>query len=148
MIGRTIILASLAWLASSCTTMSEAVEFGKLAGTSWKLVSFSSMDDAQGVVRPLAGQKFSLSFDKDGQIFMQLDCNRGSASYDAEASSAGSGTISIGPIAATRALCPEPRIGELIAAQLPNASSYILTPEKLTLALKMDGGIFEFESIK
>jgi heat shock protein HslJ len=73
---------------------------------------------------------------------MQLDCNRGRATYTA-APSGGGGTLSIGPVASTRALCPQPDIGQTLAARLPDVASYTLRGGHLFLALKMDGGIFE-----
>ena len=143
---RDTMLIGFAISLASCTTMYED-DAGPLAGTEWGLVSFTSMDDSQGVTRPTDGQTFTIEFGPDGTAAMQLDCNRGNASYEAAATSSTSGTITFGPVAATRALCPDPKLGDLMAAQLPNVASYIMNDGKLALSLKMDGGIFEFESV-
>lgn len=115
-----------------------------LTGSNWSLVSFQSMDDAQGTTTPAEGKSYTLAFGTDGRVAMQLDCNRGTANFsEANASSTG-GSLSFGPIASTRAFCPPPDMGELLVAQLPNVASYTLRDGHLFLALKMDGGIFEF----
>lgn len=111
-----------------------------LSGTSWKLVNFQSSDDAQGTTTPGEGRSYTLEFGADGALAMQLDCNRGRATYAAGASNA----LTIGPVASTRALCPQPDIGQTLAARLPDVASYTLRDGHLFLALKMDGGIFEF----
>nr|WP_314464933.1 META domain-containing protein [uncultured Novosphingobium sp.] len=113
-----------------------------LAGTSWQLVQFQSSDDAQGTSTPGEGRSYTLEFAADGALGMQLDCNRGRATYSAAPSGEG-GTLSIGPVASTRALCPQPDIGQTLAARLPDVASYTLRGGHLFLALKMDGGIFE-----
>ncbi|WP_313441105.1 META domain-containing protein [Novosphingobium sp.] len=122
-----------------------------LAGTSWKLVAFQSSDDAQGTTRPDEGRDYTLEFGADGALALQLDCNRGRGSYTVAPGDAGTtggastgGTLTIGPIASTRALCPQPDIGQMLAARLPDVASYTLRDGHLFLALKMDSGIFEF----
>lgn len=144
---RTTMILLVATLSlASCSTMQEA-DSGPLAGSEWRLVSFTSMDDAQGVSLPSEDQTLTIAFGSDGRAAMQLDCNRGTASYQAMATGNNSGTISFGPVAATRALCPKPQLGELMARQLPYVASYMMADGKLALALKMDGGIFEFEQV-
>lgn len=116
---------------------------GGLAATSWRLLSFQSMDDSQGTTK--AGNRtYLLNFNADGSLAAQLDCNRGSASWNEDISNATGGTLTIGPVTATRALCPPPSMGEMLAARLPDVASYTLRDGHLFLALKMDGGIFEF----
>lgn len=114
-----------------------------LAGTSWKLIGFQSMDDAQGTTRPEAGRDYTLEFGADGALSMQLDCNRGRASWTATPGDEG-GSLKIGPVASTRALCPQPDMGQAMAARLPDVASYTLRGGHLFLALKMDSGIYEF----
>lgn len=115
-----------------------------LKGTSWKLVSFQSMDDSEGLAIPESGRVYTLQFGADGQLAMQLDCNRGSASYESVSASPTTGSLTIGPVAATRALCPPEDIGELLAQQLSYVASYMLRDNHLFLSLQMDGGIIEF----
>ncbi|WP_395329078.1 META domain-containing protein [Novosphingobium sp. BL-8H] len=114
-----------------------------LAATSWKLVGFQSMDDAQGTTKPGEGRTYTLEFGADGALAMQLDCNRGRSTWSAEPGGEG-GSLKIGPVASTRALCPQPDIGQMMAARLSDVASYTLRDGHLFLALKMDSGIFEF----
>lgn len=115
-----------------------------LAGTDWTLVKFQSMDDAQGTTAPPPERTYTLSFGTDGALSMQLDCNRGRAQWESVPSGKEGGSLNIGPVAATRALCPQPDVGEKMARFLPDVASYTLRDGHLFLALKMDGGIFEF----
>ncbi|QDK33931.1 hypothetical protein DM450_14325 [Sphingomonas sp. IC081] len=115
-----------------------------LAGSTWRLVAFQSMDDAQGATKPGEGRAYTLDFGSDGTIAMQLDCNRGRATWSAVPGTDGrSGQLAIGPGMTTRALCPQPDIGPMMARRLSDVASYTLKDGHLFLALKMDGGIFE-----
>ena len=141
-------LSSAVLLLAGCVTNPDvpanAGATAGLAGSSWSFVSFQSMDDAQGTTAPVAGKVYTLDFGTDGRLAMQLDCNRGNANYSEGPISETGGALTIGPIASTRALCPPPDMGELLAAQLPNVASYTMRDGHLFLALKLDGGIFEF----
>lgn len=131
-------------LAAGCSTYEAEPDPG-LVGSEWELAAFTSMDDSIGRIEPTDDQRFSISFGPDGSAAMQLDCNRGTANYSIEETGDTNGRLSFGPIAATRAMCANPRLGDLMASQLPNVVSYTLQDGTLSLALKMDGGIFEFE---
>lgn len=116
-----------------------------LAGTLWQLRAILSMDDAQGTTRVPQPQRFTLRFDANGNASLQLDCNRGFATWKAEPAADGlSGRLSFGPIAATRALCPPPHLDERIARDLPYVRGYRLKDGKLFLSLMADGGIYEW----
>lgn len=122
----------------------QAAASAGLAGSSWRLVAFQSMDDAQGATKPGEGRAYTLDFGSDGTIAMQLDCNRGRATWSAVPGTDGrSGQLAIGPGMTTRALCPQPDIGPMMARRLSDVASYTLKDGHLFLALKMDGGIFE-----
>jgi heat shock protein HslJ len=118
-----------------------------LAGTSWQLVEFQSMDDAQGTRRPAPDRTVTVTFAEGGKLTLKLDCNRGSATWSEGPHHATGSGLAIGPVASTRAMCPEPSMGGFVARSLPDVASYVLRDGKLTLALKMDGGIFEFAPI-
>ncbi len=116
-----------------------------LTGTSWQLVAIQSMDDAQGTTRVAEPQHFTLRFGADGRASLRLDCNRGNGSYEMKPAGDGSwGSLSFGPIAATRALCPPPHLDERIARDLGYVRSYLLKDGKLFLSLMADGGIYEW----
>lgn len=115
-----------------------------LAGTSWQLLSIQSMDDAKGTTRIAKPEQFTLRFDAQGRVSMRLDCNRGMGSWQAVSAGDDSGTLTFGPIAATRALCPPPRLYERVVRDLAYVRSYLLKDGKLYMSLMADGGIYEW----
>src|SRR5690349_1349849 len=105
---RRLSLLCAALLVAACTTTTPAApgsagSAGGLAGTRWRLEKFESSDDAQGVSQPADPSQYSLDFQPDGHLAMQLDCNRGTAQWTAVPSEPGRGTLSISPGAMTRA---------------------------------------------
>ena len=117
-----------------------------LAGTSWRLVDFQSMDDAIETVRPEDPSLYTMQLNNDGSVNMRLNCNRARGTWSAEPSSAGtSGSFTFGPLAMTRALCPPPSLDEKIAAQSNFIRTYLLKDGKLHLSLMADGGIYTWE---
>lgn len=118
-----------------------------LAGSQWQLVEFQSMDDAEGTRRPAPDHAVTAKFGADGKLSLMLDCNRGSASWEAGPHHATGSGLAIGPVASTRMMCPEPSMGTFVAQRLPDVASYVIQDGKLYLSLKMDGGIFAFAPI-
>ncbi len=121
----------------------------ELAGTSWQLLAIQSMDDAQGTAKVNEPSRFTLEFGPDGRASLRLDCNRGTGDYRAvPAGDGSSGSLSFGPIAATRALCPPPHLDERIARDMAQVRSYLLKDGKLYLSLLADGGIYEWAPVR
>ncbi len=114
------------------------------AGTSWELHAIQSMDDAQGTTRIPDPRRFTLRFDADGRASMQLDCNRGTGTWEAKPAADDTGTLTFGPIAATRALCPPPHLDERVVRDLAYVRGYRLKDGKLFMSLMADGGIYEW----
>ena len=132
-------------LLTACAATPGAPAAG-LTGTSWQLGAIQSMDDAQGTTRIADPSRFTLHFGGDGRASLRLDCNRGSGSYQARAAADGrSGSLTFGPIAATRALCPPPNLDERVARDLGHVRSYLLKDGRLFLSLMADGGIYEWQ---
>jgi heat shock protein HslJ len=124
----------------------KSVTGSPLAGTSWRLVAFQSMDDAVGTVRPDDPALYTMKLNGDGTAAMRLNCNRAMGSWSAEPSAdAASGRFAFGPLAATRAICPPPSMDEQIAAQVGFIRSYLLKDGRLYLSLMADGGIYAWE---
>lgn len=119
--------------------------FAGLGGTSWRLVEMQSMDDAQGIVRPDDPQKYTLMFNADGTVAARLDCNRGSGTWRNDIANATGGTLTFGPMAVTRALCPAGSLGERLERQFPYVRSFTLRDRRLNMALMADGGILVWE---
>jgi len=113
-----------------------------LAGTSWKLVKFQSSDDTTLV--PNTTSEYTLTFNLGGSVNVQAGCNRGRGSW----TSSSPGQIEFGPIALTRMMCPPSPLNRRFASDLENISSYIIKDGHLFLALKIDGGIYEFEPLE
>lgn len=117
-------------------------------GTTWQLLSIQSMDDAQGTTQVEDPSRFTLEFGRDGQVNLRLDCNRGSGDYKVTAAGDGTtGSITFGPIAATRALCPPPHLDERVARDLAYVRGYLLKEGKLYLSLMADGSIYEWAPV-
>lgn len=119
-----------------------------LAGSDWQLLSIQSMDDAQGTTRVADPSRYTLSFGKDGRAALRLDCNRGTASYQAEAHGAESGGLKFGPVATTRALCPPGSLDGRVGRDLGFVRSYLRKDGKLYLSLQADGGIYEWAPLR
>jgi heat shock protein HslJ len=116
-----------------------------LAGSAWQLQAIQSMDDAQGTTKVAEPSHFTLEFGRDGRATLRLDCNRGNGTYKVEPAVDGSsGSLTFGPVAATRALCPPPNLDERVARDLAYVRSYLLKDGKLYLSLMADGGIYEW----
>ena len=135
-------------LAAVLTATVAQADANPFAGTTWQLLSIQSMDDAQGVTKVADPGRFTLSFGNDGRAAFVLDCNRGNGDYKvAPASDGNSGTISFGPIAATRALCPPPHLDERVARDMAYVRGYLLKEGRLYLTLMADGGIYEWAPV-
>ena len=145
MIRQLLIIAAASVVISATTAMPVFAAGMELAGTSWQLLAVQSMDDAQGTSRIADPTRFTLQFGKDGRATLQLDCNRGIGDYKIEPAGDGSsGSLTFGPVEATRALCPSPHLDERIVRDLPYVRSYLLKDGKLYLSLMADGGIYEW----
>jgi peptidoglycan/xylan/chitin deacetylase (PgdA/CDA1 family)/heat shock protein HslJ len=72
-----------------------------LRATTWRLTGYN--DGKGGFVSVLSGTEITALFDDDGSLIGSAGCNNYTASYVVEG-----GIISIGPVAATRKMCPEP----------------------------------------
>jgi hypothetical protein len=117
-----------------------------LAGTTWQLVEFQSMDDAIGVLRPKNPAHFTMALSGDGSALLTLDCNSARGAWTAEPGPDGnSGRFALGPLAATAAICSPPDLGEKIVAQAAYVRSWLLKDGRLYLSLMADAGIQVWE---
>lgn len=121
-----------------------------LTGTQWELVAIQSMDDAQGTTRIDPPNRFTLLFGANGQLSLRLDCNRGSGRWSHMPAAAGSasGSLQLGPVASTRAMCPPPHLDTRVARDLGFVRSYLLKDGHLYLSLMADGGIYEWRPVR
>ena len=123
----------------------QPVEYAGLPGSSWQAVAFRSNDDSQPVVRPADPARYALDLNADGSFSLRLDCNRGNGSWTAsQGGRATSGQISFGVMATTRAMCPEPAIGDRLERDWPMIRGYLVRDNRLYLSLMADAGTWEF----
>jgi heat shock protein HslJ len=116
-----------------------------LTGTQWRLIEFRSSDDAIGIVKPSDPALYTMALSADGSVAFRLNCNRGTGTWKAAATSEETGTFTFSPIAMTRALCPPPSMDERIARDAGFVRSYVMKDGLLYLSLMADGGIYAWE---
>lgn len=114
-----------------------------LEGTSWRLVDVETSGTSTQLTPELAS-RHKLTFAPGGRLQLQLDCNRGNSNWNATMPRDGAGTISIGDIGSTRAMCPKPTFGEEMAAELPGAQSFTLSAEKTALGIQVGETLYAF----
>jgi len=146
-----ILSVSLALGACSSTPASSpaatASSAPSLEGTSWRLASFVSNDDGSKALRPGTPDGFTLSFGKDDRLAVKLDCNRGNGPWQAVATNATGGTLSLGPVETTRAMCPPDAVGTRLAQDLPALRTWRLQDNRLYTSLPADAGAYVWERI-
>lgn len=109
----------------------------KLVGVVWQLTQIAYSNDTS--VTPDDPTKYTLEFLPTGRLAVRADCNRGMGPYATDGSS-----LTLGPLAFTRALCPPESLFDEYSKNLTIVSSYILEEDVLYLAMSMDVGIMHF----
>jgi para-nitrobenzyl esterase len=112
-----------------------------LAGTSWQLVKITGGDGKS--VQPDDRSKYTLTFEADGSVVARIDCNRGHATWKAEAPD----RLVLGPLALTRMMCPEGSMHDRVAADWGAVRSYAVRDGHLVLSLMAGGGTYEYETV-
>lgn len=125
-------LALLAPLAACADLPGLGPQVHPLVQREWRL---TDVETEGGITRltPAQSERHRLVFAADGRVTMQLDCNQGNATWNASLPDRGTGTLSFGPVAATRALCPPPSWGEDLALDLPSTTSYSIARDGRTM---------------
>jgi heat shock protein HslJ len=103
----------------------------------WQLLKIQMMDDTVHV--PDDSALYTLELGNDGRASVRADCNRGNAPYTLEGRS-----LTFGPFATTRAMCPPGSISDRYLQQLGFVASHLERDGKLHLATRADGSILEF----
>ena len=134
--------------ASETVGPAEAGTASPLAGTRWRLRRFQSMDDATGEIEPEDPSAYTMTLNEDGSVQMRLNCNRAVGTWSVKPASDGkSGTFTFGPLATTRAPCPQPSMDERIVRDAEWIRGYLLRDGQLHLSLMADGGIYSWEPV-
>jgi heat shock protein HslJ len=132
MLAKSLLAGGALLALAACATTSAP---HPLTGSEWQLAAIDTSGSTTTLTRALQA-RHTLSFGEEGQLALQLDCNRGRASWSAGKPRNGAGTISIGPIASTRALCPEPSFGNQMASGLSDAKTYVLSADRRELVIE------------
>lgn len=153
----------LCWMRTSCAVAvlvvagsvaagcGEAAAAEPLTGTSWQLVSIESMAPEEQPSTTIDDPaKYTVAFGDDGRATFTVDCNRGSATWQAEPAATDpaadeSGGLTFGPLALTRMFCPQPSADTQVAAALGRVRSYLLSDGQLHLSMEADSGIMHWK---
>jgi heat shock protein HslJ len=108
-----------------------------IALRTWQLARIQMMDGT--VLVPDHPSKYTLELGSDGRATVRADCNRGNGPYRLDGRS-----LTLGPLAATRAMCPPGSLSDRYLAQLSQVASWLERDGKLHLATRTDGAILEF----
>jgi len=95
----------------------------ELAGSAWDVISYNNGKEA--VVSLKLGTSATAVFDEDGQVSGSASCNNYFGPFTTDGSS-----ITIGPLASTRMLCPDPEVMDQETAYL--AALEMATTYKIT----------------
>lgn len=116
-----------------------------LTGTTWQLTDIDTSGSSTRLT-PALQERHTITFEEGGRAALQLDCNRGNASWSAERPRAGIGSITIGPVATTRALCPQPSFGQMMAVGLEQSQRYTLLIDGRRLVIETDDESYTFSA--
>jgi heat shock protein HslJ len=92
------------------------------------------------VLTPAPEAQYTIAFGTDGRFSARIDCNRGAGTWK----SSGPSMLEFGPLALTRAMCPQGSLHDQIVRQWPYVRSYVLRDGMLHISLMADGGIYTF----
>lgn len=142
-----LLAASVAALGMSGCGTAKASD--PLTGTTWRLTGIDSMAPNEQPSTTIDDPaKYTVTFNDNGQASFQLDCNRGTGTWTAEAAAADSGSLTFGPIGMTKMLCPQPTVDTKVAAALGQVRSYLISDGTLHLSMLADSGIMNWEPQK
>ena len=138
-------LFTLPVLALALAGCGPATAADPLTGTSWHLMSIESMAPAEEPSTTIDEPGlYTVTFGDDDRATFQVHCNRGSSTWQAAAAAPDSGSLSFGPMALTRMMCPQPSADTKVIAALGRVRSYLIAEGKLHLSLEADGGIMHW----
>lgn len=138
-----VLAASTAVTLAGCGS---AAASDPLIGTTWRLLSIESMAPEEQPSTTIDDpSKYTVTFGDDGRAAFQVDCNRGNASWETSSAAPDSGSLTFGPIALTRMMCPQPSEDTRVAEALGYVRSYLLSDGKLHLSLLADSGVMHWE---
>ncbi|MCX9147774.1 META domain-containing protein [Erythrobacter sp. WG] len=117
-----------------------------LTGSQWQLVSI----DASGsttALNPEQQARHTLAFGEEGAAQVKLDCNRGRTTWIAGQPRDGASTITFGPVASTRMICPEPSFGNQLASALGLAQRFSRSSDGRKLVIEAPDARLTFVNV-
>jgi heat shock protein HslJ len=140
-----LLLAAIMPMLGACETLPEMAH--PLAGPTWRLTDIDTSGSSTRLT-PALSERHTVMFEDGGRAVIQLDCNRGNASWSAESpAGGGSGAITIGPVASTKMLCPQPSFGDQLASGLSGAERYTLLLDGRRLVIESEGLALTFNAL-
>ncbi len=140
-----ILAAALAVTAAGAGCGSEAAA-DPLTGTTWQLVGIESMAPGEEPSSTIEDpSEYTVTFGDDGKAGFRIDCNRGNSTWKTKSSASDSGSLTFGPIALTRMMCPQPSMDAKVAAALGRVRGYSISDGNLHLSLEADSGVMHWQ---
>ncbi len=121
-------------------TISEAPENSATGLTSKKWIWVNTKMNDGAVTTPSKPGAFAATFQADGRVVANTDCNNGNGAYTLGADN----SLTIGPLASTMMFCEGSTEGAYFQ-QLQNVGSYKIDNGQLWLMLKYDSGTMIFQ---
>jgi heat shock protein HslJ len=141
------ILASLALISlGACTAPQTTSQSASLAGSSWTLLAYRPASGSE--IRPAQPDRYQLHFQADGRLAAQIDCNRGSGSWQATPTGAAQGSVHLGPLALTRMMCPPGALSARLPADIDAIQSYRLADGQLQLDVSGNAGSYLWQRVQ
>lgn len=126
-----------AFFAVMCVAIgASSVSADALTGTKW---NWTSAQTPAGSTTVLTPSNYTLDFKPAGKVFVKADCNTGNGTYKVKGK-----TITFGPIAMTRKMCPEGSMDTKFLQGLAAARLYKVIANVMTIDLVADGGTMAF----
>lgn len=141
----TAILATTVFLAGCAAPPATPV---KLDDTRWTLVAFAPAAAGAGEIRPARPDQYRLEFLPAGRLAAQIDCNRGSGTWQSTATPAHGGGLKLGPLALTRMMCPPDPLGQRLPQDITNIEAYRVVDGRLHLDLAGNAGSYIWERVQ
>lgn len=143
--NRPALLAATALLTmTGCVTIPDS---HPLSGTEWQLAAIDTSGSTT-TLTPALQQRHRIRFVNGGELAVQLDCNRGRSTWIADQTATGAGSMTIGPVASTKMLCPQPSFGDQLASGLTATERYLTTLDGRQLVLETPELRFTFTAIE
>jgi heat shock protein HslJ len=118
-----------------------AVSFSDLTGKAWQWVAFG--DAVTGVQEIANASRYQITFQPNGIVRVQADCNRGAGQYSVDGASIG---VNIQTM--TRAMCPPGSLSNEFVQRLNAAAIWFVQDGDLFFDLFADSGTMRFALVE